>query len=121
MRGGGTLARMAERAWIAYCKHCRYDLTGLQDEGKCPECGHYFSVTTRRNVIGAPTPQDKVDRVLARVRTIAVASLGAMILVCGGITTIVQRDACALAWGLLIGSVFLLGAAVSYAYETPET
>lgn len=30
------------------CVHCDYKLTGLDDKGECPECGHPFDVAAVR-------------------------------------------------------------------------
>lgn len=59
------------------CVKCGYDLLGLPDTGKCPECGQKFNVLTGeglRGTAGATSEaQKRADHILGRIRTISLA------------------------------------------------
>ncbi|MDX1681642.1 MAG: hypothetical protein R3336_00850 [Phycisphaeraceae bacterium] len=61
------------------CSQCRYDLTGLDEIGRCPECGQLFN---RRKGTGILDPDDPVNREVRRIEWVKAILLlsGAFIL-----------------------------------------
>lgn len=68
---------------FAHCAKCDYELTGLPQRGKCPECGHKYSLVTGMGTMEAIDP---VDRMISRARralTLGLAGLGVLLLLVG--------------------------------------
>lgn len=106
-----------------HCGKCGYDLTGLAIVGRCPECGNDYDGHTRAGFAShAAQKQAKLDRILARVRTVCLAGLGAIALMCAGVVSFAGwgDKGRALAVGLLFALFFGLAAVVSFMYEKPE-
>lgn len=100
------------------CIRCGYELTGLQDVGKCPECGNPYST---RAMLGVKVPEPgyaKGERLFRRVRTIALGILALCVLSCGGLVSLfVPRPDRAWAIAGVLALVMLLAAVTSYVYE----
>lgn len=104
------------------CARCGYDLTGLAMVGHCPECGHEYDGHTRAGFAShAALRQARLDRIVARVRTVCLAACGAMALMCAGAVPLAGfgDKTRAFAVGLIVASFFGLAALVSYLYEKP--
>lgn len=106
-----------------HCGKCGYDLTGLAIVGRCPECGNEYDGHTRAGMAShAAQRQAKLDRVLARVRTVCLLGVALMAMMCAGVVTFTGwgDPARAFSVGLLIALFFGLAAVVSFMYEKPE-
>jgi len=101
------------------CSKCGYELLGLSNRGHCPECGASFDKDMRKGVTDG-SDMNRGDRILRRVRTIAVAVLALFVIGCGGCFQWLVPHSRSLAIGLVVGAVFVLGAVVSYVYENDD-
>lgn len=113
------------------CSKCNYDLLGLADQGRCPECGQRYNVLTGQGLRGTAgalsEAQQRADRILARVRTISLAAAATgLFLLCVVIETIYQQfgdaersaTASPLLWtGGFISVVIGMGAMLSWMNE----
>jgi hypothetical protein len=100
------------------CPGCGYDLTGLPQRGRCPECGEVFD-QARLTQPGAErvARYHRGDRLLRRARTLVLTAAAVSMLICGGV---LQWAAAGGMWtAFLIGGVLALGAFTSYLYERP--
>jgi len=101
-----------------HCLRCSYDLRGLPDTGKCPECGNPYSI---RSLLGVKVPEPgyaRGERLARRIRTILIGALALSILTCSGVVSlVVSRPDRAWAIGGLLAVVCLLAAVTSYVYE----
>ncbi len=101
-----------------HCLRCGYDLTGLPETSKCPECGNPYST---RSLLGVKVPEpgySKGEKLFRRVRTISLVMLALTLLTCGGVTSLfVPRPERAWAIGGLLALVCILAAVTSYVYE----
>lgn len=101
-----------------HCSQCDYELTGMPEIGKCPECGNPYST---RSMLGVKIPSsgfDKGERLFRRLRTYAFGVLALMVLTCSGLLSlIVPRPDRAWAIGGLLAVVLILMAVTSYLYE----
>ncbi len=105
------------------CGECGYDLTGLALVGRCPECGNEYDGHTRAG-FGSHTAhrQARLDRRLARVRTISLALIGLTAMMCAGVASFTNLGDTkrAFAVGTVFAVFFGFAALVSYVYEKPE-
>ena len=105
-----------------YCIKCGYDLRGLSQRGSCPECGEYFDRETGQGIRSAASRrQDKVDRMLVRLRTLCLLLGAIMVMVCSGLLGLAFGVwAKPLAIGGVFAAVFILAAITSYVYEKED-
>lgn len=100
------------------CLKCNYNLTGLSDVGKCPECGSPYST---RALLGVKVPEPgyaKGERLARRIRTILFAVLAFCFLMCGGLASlVVTRPDRAWAIAGVFAIVLVLASVTSYVYE----
>ena len=99
------------------CNKCGYELLGLPNRGECPECGSSFDKELRRGVTDA-SDTNRGDRIVRRVRTISIAVMAVFIVACGGFFQMLAPHSKSLAVGLVVGAVVVLGAVVSFVYES---
>ena len=95
------------------CGKCGYDLTGLAQEGRCPECGNPFDRRRGLGITLQPTPEEQGARLMKLLRTIALA---AMTLLVGG--TSLGLDWLGYPYALSVGLVglLILGSATLVSY-----
>lgn len=94
------------------CPSCQYDLTGLAQEGRCPECG----VSYDTSAMGPGSKQERFERRMARVRTVLLGSAAVLIWICGGLMQLAGAKQ-AIATSLCISLIFIMAAAVSFVSE----
>jgi len=102
-----------------FCVKCGYDLTGLAERGRCPECGRPFDRTTGEGIRGAEPPKIRGLRMIRRVRTLVLASSAGGVMV---VAVVVAWRWPSHAWGIVefggfIAGMVLLGAVTSFVYE----
>lgn len=109
---------------VRQCNKCGYDLTGTKGlHGSCPECGNFWDVLSGKGLGPAPaTARRKADKLLARIRTIAIAVFSLFVLMCAGLGSYLAQNSGGnplrpLAIGGLVAGVGFLAAFASYFYE----
>lgn len=86
------------------CHHCGYDLSGLGETGRCPECGNVFDVSFK---LGAPPRENLLTRYAGAIM-LAVVTLS--ILVCGGLLSLGAREPLGIFLAVLtVAGVFAFG------------
>ncbi len=102
------------------CATCRYDLSGLGVQGKCPECGTYFNRRSGENIHGGASysrRQSEMDRKLTWAKAITLTVLG-VAAAGGGLAATVLAGGRNDRWlylGLMAGGFLLLWALTAYA------
>ena len=102
---------------VAVCKQCGYELTGLADRGKCPECGHAYCISRRQGIVLPDTPEERGSRLLGRFKMIGLAAVGAVFILIGFCVTVLGGNKYAIWTGGFVGAMFLLFAVASYVDE----
>lgn len=94
------------------CRRCGYNLRGLREDGRCPECGTPIGLSTRGDLLRFADP-DWVDKLARGVRymlwgllvVVVAGGLGGCVLKSGGLPT-----ACVGAFTILAGLLNVYGA-----------
>ena len=104
------------------CDDCGYDLTGLADQGNCPECGAYFNLRAGTGLrSGQAARMQRTDRLLARARTIGLLLAAAATIGCGGLAILIaQNPNQPLTIAGIVAGMLLLAAVTSFLYEKPD-
>jgi hypothetical protein len=104
------------------CSRCRYELTGLSDRGHCPECGQYFDVFSGEGFASREGESyRRSERLLNRMRTLALAGVAVIALVIGALVSLVAVHPARPIWiGLAVALLFTLAAVTSFIYEKPN-
>lgn len=105
---------------IPECRKCGYDLTGMPNDGKCPECGLPYNVRRRDGVRLPESPLEKSNRLYARARTIILTSIGTILLGVGIYSQFVLDHELAIYTVGFLGIMLLVGAAISYVSESDD-
>ncbi|MEX0744257.1 MAG: hypothetical protein WD118_01535 [Phycisphaeraceae bacterium] len=103
------------------CSHCGYELTGLETQGRCPECGRYFDHTTREGVSQPPTRLDRSRLWLDKhLRTTVIGVVGGIMLVVFATLLVLASTPTARTMPLLgvLAAAWLLIVLASYFEET---
>ena len=88
------------------CHDCGYDLTGLPDKGRCPECGVLYDKHSVYRVMQANQPEWT-----RHIKWVFLAAFTGLVLICGGALAIdPQRRKTAIAMTLIIAAVSGFGA-----------
>lgn len=105
-----------------HCAECGYDLMGLPQRGKCPECGAYFDQVRGTGLSSNRSQQmQRHDRLLRRLRTILLAVVAVAFMGCGGLLAMVVDEPARPIWIASVFALFMLLAAVtSFVYEKDE-
>ena len=113
-----------------HCAKCEYDLTGLRNLGRCPECGSYFNTYTGEGIQKEISGQEKFDRAMCRLRTILLVLAAAGVMICSGVIEWFRSpvgqgsrswwDSQAMWTGGLIAAILLMAALTSFVYEKDE-
>ena len=100
------------------CAHCGYDLQGLRPQGRCPECGQSFDVTTGRGIREVSPLSRRNEAGDAAVFWFKFGSLAGLAVVTLGIGAILAlgspMPARPLSIAGLIAGMFAFGAAVTW-------
>ena len=85
----------------AQCASCDYELTGLGQQGRCPECGQFFDMMTGEGLkAGGRSGDDEQasekhrrgERVVRRLGVVFMLAMGLIVLVCGGVVALFAED-----------------------------
>jgi len=90
---------------VDHCRKCEYDLTGLGETGRCPECGNPFDIRSGMGVewVNDNPDADLDERFNRFARTIGLSILAVTILICSGMGAWVLRS-----WICLLPSTAIL-------------
>ena len=104
------------------CEHCGYDLTGLPDLGRCPECGQSYSSWADAGRGGPRHADQPPPTWWARHHLSLRLFLSAPIVLLGTgcLSVLTTTDQYVLAVGGALGFLLLLGAVISYLFERLE-
>ena len=100
------------------CANCGYDLQGLSPQGRCPECGQPFDVTTGLGIVEASPlsrRNEAGDAVVFWFKFGSLAGLGLLSLAIGSILALASPvPARPLTIGAIFAAAFAFGAAVTW-------
>lgn len=106
------------------CGKCGYDLAGVNRlQGACPECGNYFDVMSGKGLESdhEHSARHKMDRLLARARTVAIGAFTLIVLALGMVASrIAVNPYRPLAIAGLIALVGALATVTSFLYERED-
>ncbi len=109
---------MAKMADIPECGRCGYELTGLADLGKCPECGNNYDVGRNIGLRTSANAQKPKAWPLKHLRTIVIALCGACVIMCAGLLSLVAKSPSKVwASATVVLAVIAVATAVSYLSE----
>lgn len=98
-----------------FCGHCGYDLTGLEFQGRCPECGGYYDHWSGEGIRGSG-PIEKHRRGDWVVRLLQTLGLVILALGCLGLGALSYRSTGSVGAMVLTGVlavIFLISALVT--------
>lgn len=98
------------------CSGCGYDLSGLGQRGRCPECGRKFDTISGRGLVDSSAEAGRRgERVARRLGLIVLMALALAALACGGGLALMAEDwRYPLAMGALVAIVLGMWAASHY-------
>ncbi|MCX5660058.1 MAG: hypothetical protein NTW19_10095 [Planctomycetota bacterium] len=103
---------------LPLCRKCGYDLTGLNDVGRCPECGNPFNSKSGKGMRSSDKEDMYyADRIFRRARTLSLVGFAALVLACGGWVQWLVQGGRAFGVAVAVGLLFLLAALTSFVYE----
>lgn len=95
------------------CRACGYDLTGLEVQGRCPECGGYYDGWSGEGLARDATDKYvRGDRVVAVVGIIVMVLVALLVLVLGALFTWKSGRPGSLILSAAVSLIFLVGAVV---------
>jgi hypothetical protein len=95
---------------VYHCEGCNYDLTGLRETGRCPECGSTFNVRSGEGVVEPRWATERSQLPTWMSRTVAAGVIiGVALLAC-----VILGDPTLLWIGIAIAIVLGLGAVRKY-------
>lgn len=100
------------------CKKCKYDLVGLKPIGNCPECGTTYNFFTGEGLYSFADITGRSDRILARIRTLAL--VGLTLLVATAFTIVGLMRGQQAAWWLGGFFTFIIGLGALYSYVSEK-
>ena len=70
------------------CDRCGYELTGLTEEGRCPECGGYYDVWKGEGIGGGLVDRNRRgDQVVEVIKALGLVFAAIVILAIGAVYT----------------------------------
>lgn len=105
------------------CEQCGYELVTRALQGTCPECGAYWDAMTGRGLQGdRAARRQRRDRLINRLRTIALGVAALLMLSCGGFFSWLAYASGRNPWRPIavvgvLAAVLVLAAVTSYVYE----
>jgi len=98
------------------CGKCGYELSGIAERGRCPECGTVYNLGT-----GEGTTERCKPWIVKYARTVGIGAFAGFIFLCsGGLAIIATNKIAVLLIGMMFGAVAVLAAAASYMTEREE-
>lgn len=99
---------MSRRMAGKTCGHCGYELTGLEAEGRCPECGGYYDSWSGEGVGGGPMESvRRGDWVVRLMQSIGLFILALAIMGLGSLFSWRSGDKTPVIFGGVIAVIFL--------------
>lgn len=105
------------------CRNCEYELTGLPNRGRCPECGNEYDMKSGKGIIGGPSDRHRRgERIMARIRTILLGVAVLVVMSCGGLLSLLVHAYSGnwlkpLATAGMFSAVLLMAMVLSYLNE----
>ena len=100
-----------------YCEKCHYDLTGLKDIGRCPECGHLFNKKTGQGVTLSSDEQGKWQLVVKHFFSLSLLGVAVMLFIAAGISNRMGAGIKSVYTMLFLAGLLVTGAAIRYMNE----
>ncbi len=100
-----------------HCSQCKYDLSGLPGAGTCPECGQHYWVTRGKGIHTTTSGEVRGRRFAKKLRTLALLIAGLLLIVIGAALQFWAGRQNALLTGAGVGALILLCAGISYGLQ----
>lgn len=105
----------------SYCGKCGYDLSGLPVRGSCPECGQRYDTQARVGIQRTSRRQQKADRLLRRIRTIACFLAAGVVMGCAGLLSLkAVTPGKPLVAGAFLAVLCIVAGITSFLYERED-
>ena len=96
------------------CDRCGYELTGLSEEGRCPECGGYYDYWKGEGIAGGPMDgHRRGDRVVQAMKALGLVVVAMLILGVGAVYTWKTGGLGPIILCGVVSVIFLISAVVS--------
>ncbi len=102
---------MTDRLMDRQCRRCGYELTGLDIQGRCPECGNLYDGWSGQGLSGGPTEAvERGDRVVKLMQAIGLAAMALFVVGIGALFAWRSDRVAPLVFAGVFGMLFLIGA-----------
>lgn len=101
------------------CNQCNYDLSGLGEQGHCPECGQAYNLRSGQGLRSRADDMQRWSRMFDRIRTITLLAIGGSIFFAGLLIQLMFKPATyrTIAVASLFAIIFVLFGVVSFLGE----
>lgn len=101
-----------------HCEECEYDLTGLPEVGRCPECGRRYNTRSGFGVQIGDTAPVNANWFALHQRTLMLVAAALLLSCCAGrFSGRISSGGTAISISGALAILLLLGAVVSYLFE----